>query len=551
MLANVFTKTTRDWWLSMAIAVLVLGTLFFFGMSVYKDIDLSVYTNLPDAFLSLFGIPKDADVGSLAYGAIYSGYGMLTLASVVLVLGAASIAGEERKGTLGLLLGNPKSRTHVLVSKTGALVLVAALGCLALWAIGRATPAIFDVSITGIHLEALIFAMFVNALFWGFLALAIGGWTGSRGLASGLTAAVMFVSFVAVGLLPLIESLEGLTKAFPWYYFSESQPHLNGLDWGHIGVLFAGIVVFGILAVIGVNRRDLKQQTVGTTLTDRLRANRMTQRAADLLAGKARVSTIWTKSLSEYQGLLFVVGALMFAFMGLMIGPMYNFIDEALISMQETFPEELLALFGGGDMSTPEGFYQIETFGLMAPIAVMVATVLIGGRALAAEEANRTMGLLLASPIRRSRVLLEKTLTMVLAASVIGIATFAGVVGGSWLGGLGMSPGNIAATCLLVTLLGLLFGALALAIGAATGRVAAAIWGAVALAFVFFLVNGLLPYSEFAGWEKISPFYYFLSSDPLLNGMHWGHGALLAGVTVALIALSVPLFNRRDLRQTG
>jgi hypothetical protein len=33
--------------------------------------------------------------------------------------------------------------------------------------------------------------------------------------------------------------------------------------------------------------------------------------------------------------------------------------------------------------------------------------------------------------------------------------------------------------------------------------------------------------------------------------MHWGHGALLAGLAVALIALSVMLFQRRDLRQTG
>jgi beta-exotoxin I transport system permease protein len=552
MLANVFTKTTRDWWKAMAIAAGTLGVLFFMGMSVYKDIDLSVYTNLPEAFRSLFGIPENADVGALAYGAIYSGYGALTLAAVVLVLGAASIAGEERKGTLGLLLANPKSRTSILVSKAGALILVTALGALLLWAVGRAAPAIFDVSVSGIHVEELVIAMSVNALFYGALALAVGGWTGKRGLASGVSAGVMALSFVAVGLLPLIGSLEGLTKAFPWYYFTASNPHLNGINWAHLSVLLTGIVVFAAVAVVGVNRRDLRSQSVGVTLTDRLRANPLTRRAADLVAGTARVSSIWMKTFSEYQGLVLIDAALMFAFMGLMIGPMYNFIDEALISMQASFPEELLALFGGGDMSTPEGFYQIETFGLMAPIAVMVVTVAIGGRALAAEEANRTMGLLLANPIGRSTVLLEKTAAMVLGAFVVGIATFAGVVGGSWIGGLGMSVINIAATTLLVTLLGLLFGTLALALGAATGRVAAAIWGAVALAFVFFLIDGLLPFTEtLAGWARISPFYYYLSSDPLLNGMHWGHAAVLAGLTVVFVAVAVPLFQRRDLRQTG
>jgi ABC-2 type transport system permease protein len=242
----------------------------------------------------------------------------------------------------------------------------------------------------------------------------------------------------------------------------------------------------------------------------------------------------------------------MFLIMGVMIGPMYNLLDEALLSLSDSLPEAVMAAFGGGDMSTPEGWYQIETFGLMAPIAVMAATVMIGGRALAGEEANRTMGLLLANPIRRSTVVLQKTFAMVIAGLVVGIATFAGVVGGSLVGGLGMSIGNIAATSLLVTLLGLAFGALALALSAATGRVPVAIYGAVGLALVFFLLNAFLPISDrLAGWAKVSPFYYYLGSDPLVNGMHWGHGALLALLIVALIAFSVALFQKRDLQQTG
>lgn len=552
MLTNVFTKTTQDWWKGMTIAVVTLGALFLMGMTVYRDIDISIYTSMPDAFLSLFGIPADADIASLAYGAIYTGYGSLTLAAVVLVLGAASIAGEERNGTLGLLLGNPKSRTYVLVSKAGALVLVTGLGALVLWVVGRVTPEFLDVSVSGIHVEALILAMVVNALFYGALAMAIGAWTGSRGLASGVTAGIMVLSFVAAGLLPLIESLDFLAKAFPWYYFSGNDPHLNGVNWGHLAVLITGIVVFAVAAVIGVNRRDLKGQTVGVTMTDRLRANPMTRQVAERLAGSARVSRIWTKTISEYQGLLFITAALMFLVMGVMIGPIYNLLDTALLDLSDALPEALLAAFGGGDMSTPEGWYQIETFGLMAPIAVMVTTVIIGGRALAGEEANRTMGLLLANPIRRSTVVLQKTFAMILAGLIVGIATFAGVAGGSLVGGLGMSIGNIAATSLLVTLLGLAFGALALALSAATGRVPVAIYGAVGLALVFFLLNAFLPLSDrLAGWAKVSPFNYYLSSDPLVNGMHWGHGALLAGLAVALIALSVMLFQRRDLRQTG
>ena len=240
---------------------------------------------------------------------------------MALVMGAASIAGEERDGTIGLLLGNPKGRTHVLVSKAGAMVLLAALSVLILWGVVYLIAALLDVEIGGLDVGALSLHMFCNVLFYGFLATAISAWTGNRGAAAGVTTAVLVLSFFAVGLLPLIEELKDLTKAFPWYYFDGSDPVYNGINWGHLGVLLAGAVAFGLIAVIGVNRRDLKGQSVGVTLVDRLRGNPLTRKVIGQLAGSARVSSIWLKAASEYQGLLLVTAAVMFLMMGIMMGP--------------------------------------------------------------------------------------------------------------------------------------------------------------------------------------------------------------------------------------
>ena len=552
MLATVVTKTFLDRWKGVAIGAAALAVMFFFGMAVYRDIDLAVYTDLPEALRALMNIPADADVGALAYGAIYSSYGALTLASLALSMGSASIAGEERKGTMGLLLGNPKSRTHVLVSKAANIVILSALGALILWVAGIVVPDILNVDVTGIQVGALVFHMFVIAVFHGFLAMAIGAWTGKNSLASGVTVGVMVISFFAVGLLPLVDSLKNGVKVFPWYYYSGSNSHINGIDWGHLAVLFVGIGLLAALAALGVNRRDLRSQATRVSLVDRLRAYPMTEKIVDRLAGSARVSRIWVKTASENQGILIVVAYVMFLMMGLLIGPMYTFIDETLVKFADALPEEMLALFGGGDMATPEGFYQVETFGLMTPIAFMVVTVTIGARALAGEEANRTMGLLLANPIKRSTVVLEKTIAMIVQAAVVAVALFTGVVGGSMLGGLGMSPVNIAAATLLGTLIGLVFGALALALSAATGRTRVAVYGTIGAALALYLANGFLPFSEgLDGLAKLSPFHYYLSSDPLLNGMNWAHGAVLLGLFVALVAAAVMLFDRRDLRQTG
>ena len=203
-------------------------------------------------------------------------------------------------------------------------------------------------------------------------------------------------------------------------------------------------------------------------------------------------------------------------------------------------------------MSTAEGFYEAETYGLMVPISVIVVTAVIGSRALAGEEQNRTMGLLLANPIRRSRVVLEKFMAMVVYALAVGFAVFAGVWLGSLAGGLGIDPLNIAAASVLGTLVGLVFGSLALALSAAVGRVRVAAFGTVGAALAFHLVNSFASLNDnLAAWAKVSPFAYYLNTHPLETGMDWGNAAILTGFSVVLVVLAVVLFERRDIRQTG
>jgi len=549
MLINIFTKTIRDRWLGALIATVTLALFVLMAMAFYRDIDLSFYTELPEVFRQIVGVPPGVDVASLGIGVMITSYGAWILSGLMIAAGSASIASEESKGTIGILLGNPKSRTNMLLSKAASMILLTALAVAGLFGSIYLIVGMFDISTTGLNVLALNLHLFFNVLFYGSMAMAIGAWTGNRGTAAGATAGLMFVSIFAVGILPLVEGLGGIAKVFPWYYFNSSEPLFNGVNWGHIAILGIGIVLFAIVAVIGVNRRDLRGQSIGVTLLDRLRNNRITQKVVERLAGSTRVSRIWVKTLSEHQGILVVTGYIMFLVMGLLIGPIYNFIPEELFSLTEDFPETLLIAFGGGNMSTPEGFYQIETFGLMAPIALMVVTITVGARALAGEEGRRTMGLLLANPIKRSKIVIEKAWAMVVCAFTVGFATFAGVWLGSLIGGLGMDVGNIAATCLLVTLFGMLIGALALVLSAATGRTKFAIYGSIGAALLFYMISNFFPLNEsLASYAKWSPYYYYLSSDPLLTGMNWGHGAILAGLTLGLIMLSITLFQRRDLR---
>ena len=80
MLANVFTKTSRDRWIGAAIAGGAISLWLLMGASIYRDIDLSIYTDMPEFMRNLMGIPEGADVGALAYSVILGFAGAVTLA---------------------------------------------------------------------------------------------------------------------------------------------------------------------------------------------------------------------------------------------------------------------------------------------------------------------------------------------------------------------------------------------------------------------------------------------------------------------------------------
>jgi len=303
--------------------------------------------------------------------------------------------------------------------------------------------------------------------------------------------------------------------------------------------------------VVGLRRRDLRSRTLGTSLLDHLRSDPRTRKLFDRLAGSARVSSVAAKTASEHQGLLLVVTLLMFGLMGLLMGPLFAAMQGSISELAGQIPEDMLAFLGGADMSTPEGFYRSETLGLMAPIAIILTGIVVAARAVAGEEHDATLGLLLANPISRTRVLAEKTLVMAAFVAIVGLATFAGIAGGSLLGGLGMSIPNIAATAVMLILLGLTFGGLALLLGAATGQVRIAVYGTTAVAATTYVIDAFASLNpDLADLGLLSPFYYYRSTEPLLNGLPWGHALVLLATAAVLIAAAFPLLARRDLRQT-
>ena len=131
MLTSVYTKAIRDRTIGVLIGAGAVVLTAMGGIAIYADLPDTItklWEGMPEAFLAIAGIVPSVGITGIVLGEMVSLIAPLVLAGLAISIGTSAIAGEERDGTLGVLLANPRSRTAVLLSKAGALVtLIASL----------------------------------------------------------------------------------------------------------------------------------------------------------------------------------------------------------------------------------------------------------------------------------------------------------------------------------------------------------------------------------------------------------------------------------------
>ena len=223
--------------------------------------------------------------------------------------------------------------------------------------------------------------------------------------------------------------------------------------------------------------------------------------------------------------------------------------QPSMNSLLEQMPEAFRNLFAteAADMSTPTGYIQIELLSFMAPIMILMYAIGMGAGSIAGEEEHHTLELLIAQPVGRGRVVLEKAGAMALGTGLLAaVAGVALVVEGRWVD-LVLPADKITAAMVHLGLLGLVFGALALALSAGTGRPGLSKGVPAALAVAAYLVNGLAPVVDWLEpFQQYSPFYQYVGHDPLRNGLDWPSVSIALATAVALTGLAMIGFRRRD-----
>lgn len=187
---------------------------------------------------------------------LYENFLPLVMLLITIGYGASCVAGQDEGGTLSLVTTLPISRRGALLQKAAALGVQAALLALVTMLcaiIGRK----FDLSISLANLAGISLAVALLGFDFGLLALAVGSWTGSRGLALGVTSSIAAASYLVSSLAPVVVGIRAARYASLFYWAIGNGQLERGLSAAAAAVLVIVAAVLLALSAVAFGRLDL------------------------------------------------------------------------------------------------------------------------------------------------------------------------------------------------------------------------------------------------------------------------------------------------------
>ena len=526
---------------------LSLGVLGLFMVALFPSMGDSgaladTFNDMPEEIIALLG--GEMDFASIEGWLYLEMFGLLVPVAMIVygvMRAGALLPGEERKGLLDFVLANPVSRPRIVLEKAAALLVgLVGIGFL-LW-----VGIIIGALAVGVVIDpwkvamAVLASVLLGAAFGG-IAMFVGSLSGQTGAAAAVAATFGLVAYIVNSFYPLLSWMEPLRYVSPLYYYDASRPLFNGLSLAHAGVLAALAVAFVALAVALFQSKDMGITRFGLTL----RLPGLPTRTA----GRGVVRSVFGLAFRGQLALV-VIWGISAAALGLMIMLFYPFFGESdeLQQLFDSMPEEFLALLGGYNLDTAATFLSGETFGATVPIMFLIYGAMRGSAILTGEEERGLLDLLLANPISRTQVLLEKAGALFLGLLIIGASLWAGIAVGVLVADIEIDLVKVAMTCGGGVFLGMVFGSATMLAGTVIGRAGAAAALVAAVGVLAYVVNAFYP---LIGWLEplryLSPMYYYEGNDPLVNGWSLVPVAVLAAIAVGFVTIAVATFRRRDL----
>ena len=237
--------------------------------------------------------------------------------------------------------------------------------------------------------------------------------------------------------------------------------------------------------------------------------------------------------------------------LALVFTAVYDSFKGEFTDMLDNAPKLMEAMLGPiptDSIISPEVWLGIELYGLLFPIMFAVIAISAGASAVGSEEDSGTIELVLASPISRERIILEKSIGILAQLAIISGCLWIGVAIGSFFFPFNVSLFNVLCATISGCLFGLTISYVTLATQAFKGRKSLALAtgsGFIGVSYIFKVLSGL---SNNLHWLKYaSLFNYYDGPGVLVSGLNETNLIIMIGLSAICFIAALYGFKRRDI----
>lgn len=437
--------------------------------------------------------------------------------------------GDEDRGLVETWLAAGTTRLRYVAVRSAAFLAVATVSIAAMMAATFAAGALNDEPIGADALALQGIALAALTAFCFAFSLLVAQVTTTRRAAAGAAGMILLALFL-VDSATRTGGLERIRWLSPFWAYDQTHPLVRGgtLDGVATVGLVAATVATLAAAIAAFASRDLGASLFRTVPAS---GRRVIRPSGDPLLRLPVLATLdqqrgwiagWTVGLAALAGFL--------------------------VSLTRQMVDSMLAI-----PSMRVYFERLGSAGYDAFVAVIwgsTAMLLLSLFAIVqvgtwvADDAEGRLEAVLAQPVTRNRVTLERLGSLLAASAVISIVAAAVVWLATVLADIGLSADRFARGSALMVLVPLAFGAIGAVLAGWRPRLA--VPSLTVVAIVSYMTLTFAPLFDWPGWvEKTS--IYALYGQPISRDVDPGGIATLVAICVVGAALAVVLFQRRDV----
>ncbi|MFB6125133.1 MAG: ABC transporter permease [Halanaeroarchaeum sp.] len=260
----------------------------------------------------------------------------------------------------------------------------------------------------------------------------------------------------------------------------------------------------------------------------------------DILKYEARRHLLGVVALTVMLGL--------FVLLILSLYPSIAATGPAIEELFRNLPEQFTASFAVEAYTTVEGFLASEFYQFMWLLLAGLYVVYLAGGIVADDVESGRIDLLLATPVSRRRVVVEKYLSLFVPIVVLNLVIPLFVYAGLLTIGESIDVQRIVLLHLFSIPYLAVVGALGLLLSVLVDRADIAQRGGLAVLFVLFVLDSVTTDTDFEWLGTLSPTRYFDPTAILVDGdVDLAGALLLVAAAVLLVLVSAQIFKESDV----